>query len=224
MNESFSRSQFPPGGFEFYQAQTGWHAPTPKGSTFDQTVQLIIKHRLANGAITARHKLRTDVSGVADELENYTRARLGMALMGADSPKTQPPQALPPAVRGAVAAAARLAEGVALLIDWLPTGQTVAPDLSARRGGVCAVCPKNVDKAFASFFTEPVSERLRKMVEARKDLKLETPHDEKLGICDVCLCPMKLKVHVPLQDIVTKTKPATLSEFPEHCWLARRDQ
>jgi hypothetical protein len=113
---------------------------------------------------------------------------------------------------------------VGFLIDWLPTGVTVEAPLSTKRGETCAACPKNSDKAFASFFTQPVSDRLRKMLEARKDLKLETPSDDKLGVCEVCLCPMKLKVHVPLQDIVTKTKPATLAEFPPNCWIARRDQ
>jgi hypothetical protein len=224
MSESFSRSQFPPGGWEFYHPQTAWEAPTPKASTFDQTVNLIIKHRLANPGAVSKHNLATDPVLVGNELENYTRLRLGMQPMGAGSPpKTIPPRSLPQGVREAVAASSRMVEGVALLIDWLPGGQTVAPELSAKRAAVCAECPKNSEKEFGSWFTKPVSERLRRMVEARADLKLATPHDEKLGVCGVCLCPMKLKVHVPMDYILGHTKPQTLAELPPHCWIAKRD-
>lgn len=73
-----SRSQFPPGGWEFCIPQTGWCAPTPKNSTFDQTVDLIRKHRMANPAITKKHSLPTDFNSVALELEAYTRTRLGL--------------------------------------------------------------------------------------------------------------------------------------------------
>lgn len=226
MNESFSRSQFPPNGWQFYQPSTGWSAPTPKASTFDQTVQLIIKHRLANPAQTARNNLAIDPVSVGNELENFTRARLGMPPMGVNAvdPKALAPRPLPQGVAAAVAAAGKMADGVALLLDWLPDGVAVQKSLSERRGGVCATCPQNSDKAFGSWFTEPVSARLKKMVEARIDLDLTTPYDDKLGVCGVCLCPMKLKVHVPLDFILAHTKPATMAEFPEHCWIKRRDQ
>lgn len=74
-----SRSQFPSGGWQFCQPQTNWCAPTPVSSTFDQTVDLIRKHRLANPAITSKHSLATDFGSVAAELEAFTRTRLGMA-------------------------------------------------------------------------------------------------------------------------------------------------
>ena len=205
-------------------AQTGWSAPMPKATTFDTTVTQIIQHRMQNGAITARHKLSLDRAVVADELENFTRARLGMQPIGASIPKPMPSRSLPQAVQGAVAAVAKMADGIGLLMDWIPSGTVVDPALSAKRGEVCVGCPKNSQQAFGSFFTQPASERLQKMVEARTDLKLATPSDEKLGVCEVCLCPMKLKVHVPLADILAKTKPATMAEFPDHCWIKRQDQ
>jgi len=224
MSELLSRSQFPPGGWIFHMAQTGWSAPMPKATTFDTTVTQIIQHRMQNGAITARHKLSLDRAVVADELENFTRARLGMQPIGASIPKPMPPRSLPQAVQGAVAAVAKMADGVGLLMDWIPSGTVVDPALAAKRGEICAGCPKNSQQAFGSFFTQPASERLQKMVEARTDLKLATPSDEKLGVCEVCLCPMKLKAHVPLADILSRTKPTTMAEFPDHCWIKRQDQ
>lgn len=220
---SLSRTQFPPGGWEFYQPSTGWHAPTPISSTFDQTVQLIIKHRLQNPALTAQHKLSTDPAAVGMELEQFTAVRLGIPLD--NSPKMLPPRTLPQAVVGAVAAVSRMADGVALLMDWLPQGQTVAPELAVKRAGICTECkPFNDPKALGSWFTQPISEKLKKMIEARQDLKLETPHDPALGVCSICLCPLKLKVHVPMQHIVEHTKAQTMTEFPNWCWIKTQDQ
>jgi hypothetical protein len=79
MNEAFSRSVFPSGGWQFYQPQTGWQAPTPISSTFDQTVVLILKHRMQNPAVVAQHGLSLDPVAIGNELENYNRQRLGIS-------------------------------------------------------------------------------------------------------------------------------------------------
>lgn len=90
---TLSLTQTPPGGWQFFQAQTGWSAPTPIASTFDQTVVLIIKHRLANPAIVGKHNLRTDRDGVAAELLAFNKARLG--LPEGDGPPPPAPGAAP---------------------------------------------------------------------------------------------------------------------------------
>lgn len=86
MSTELSLSQIPTGGWQFVQPQTGWSAPTPIASTFDQTVVLIIKHRLANPVIAARHNLPTTKEGVGAELIAFTRARLGMTPVGVPDP------------------------------------------------------------------------------------------------------------------------------------------
>lgn len=228
MNAAFSRSQFPPGGWQFYQPQTGWSPPTPIASTFDQTVTLIIKHRLANGAIVAQHNLSTNFDAVAAELETFNKRRLGIP--DQPSPKSLPPRSLPQAVAAAVAAVGKMADGIGLLLEWLPEGKSVAPELSEKRAHTCAhgansqPCPFNGKGDLTSWFSVPVSEKLRKMTEARKDLKLETSEDQNLGVCNVCLCPLKLKVHVPMDFVEKHTKPETMAQFPSFCWIARRDQ
>lgn len=191
--------------------------------TFDQTVQQIITHRRNNPAIVAGHNLSVDPVAVGNELEAFTRQRLGIPLEPT-GPKQPPVRTLPESVRASVAAVGRLAEGLALLLDWLPTHKTVSPEFATRRASICATCPKNSTRPFAKSFTKPVSEKIRKMIEAKDDLNLATPYDAELEVCEVCLCPMKLKVHVPLDEILAKTKPGTLAEFPPHCWIARRDQ
>jgi len=80
MDQPFSRSTFPNGGWQYFQAQTMWKAPTPIASTFTQTVELIIKHRLKNPAIVAQHGLSLDPVAVGNELEAYNLQRLGLKL------------------------------------------------------------------------------------------------------------------------------------------------
>lgn len=215
-----TRHEIPPGGWQFLQPQTGWWAPTPVASTFDQTVQLIIRHRLANGPIAAKFNLSIDPERVGNELEQYTRLRLGIPAISSP-PKPVPSLPLPLAGE-AVADIKKAAQGTAVVLDWLMSGgKPVEQDLANKRAAVCVSCPRNVP---GRWFTTAPAELIRSTLSARSDLKLETPVDDKLQSCDVCKCLMRLKVWTPLQYILEKTKPATLAEFPSHCWIAKRDQ
>jgi hypothetical protein len=78
MNESFSRTVFPSGGWQYFQPQTMWSAPNPIANTFSQQVVNIIKHRVKNPAIVAQHGLSLDPITVGDELEAFNRQRLGL--------------------------------------------------------------------------------------------------------------------------------------------------
>jgi hypothetical protein len=198
------------------------------GSTFLQTVDLIIKHRKANAAITAKFALATAPEKVAWELETFTRKRLGIP---EDPPVPFPGNpSLPPS--GSAAAAGdrhsavwgikRAAQGTAVVLDWLMSGgKPVAQDLANKRAATCAPCPKNVPGAW---YTTAPAEIIRATLSARSDLKLETPDDAKLQSCEVCKCLNRLKVHCPLSHILAHTKADVLAEFPANCWIAKRDQ
>jgi hypothetical protein len=221
----FNRHQTPSGGWAFRQPQTGWTAPTPIASTFSQTVRLIVAHRMANPAITAKHKLATNPAAVEIELETYTRKRLGLPeanqvpFLGSHSSYVA--RAVD-AVADSTVGLKRAAQGTAVVIDWLASGgAAVAQELANKRASVCVTCPKNVAGAW---YTTAPAELIKKTLEARQDLKLETPHDATLKSCDVCRCLMRLKVWCPLEFILSKTKPEVFSEFPGHCWIAKRDQ
>jgi len=223
MNE-FSRTQTPPGGWSFYQPQTNWSAPTPVASTFDQTVILIIKHRLANHAILIKHKLSVDVTAVGNELENYTRMRLGIPMAPMPNPQ-MPPRRLPEAVEGAVVVVRRLAAGAALLFEWQESGQSPVPrELANKRAAICAACPKNNPAHLSRYFTEPVAKMLRLKLTKLHAMNLTTDYDSKLGVCDVCVCPLALKSHSPLDLILKHTNEKTMSEFPDNCWVKKKDQ
>jgi hypothetical protein len=192
--------------------------------SFDKSVEQIIKLRRANPAITIKHQLSTDFNAVGDELEQYTRMRLGLApMLSADNPL---PKSVAPGmlalVSGAAADIRRAAQGTAVVMDWLVSGgKPVAQDLANKRAATCVACPQNVD---GSWYTTAPAEIIRSTLSARADLKLETPSDASLKSCNVCRCLNRLKVWCPLDHILAKTKPEVMREFPSHCWIAKRDQ
>jgi hypothetical protein len=236
------RHTFPANGWVFRQPQTGWTNPAPIGNTFDQTVQLIIKHRKANPAITAKFALATNPEKVAWELEMFTRKRLGIP---EDAPVPFPggPSSLPGGVaaaagdrRGALWGIKRAAAGTAVVLDWLMSGgKPVAQDLANKRAAICASadnwvdekgqaqtrCRNNVEGAW---FTTSAAEIIRATLSARSDLKLQTPYDDKLKSCDVCKCLMALKCWTPMGFILNHTKPDIFIEYPDWCWIKKRDQ
>lgn len=230
----FNRHTIPPSGWVFRQPQTGWSAPSPVAFTFDQQVLNIVKHRLANKAICQKYNLATNPEAVAQELENYTRARLGLS--GA-APAPFPVSRSRSPASSVVAAAVtslnglrtsitdnikRAAEGTAVVMDWLTSGgKPVENELAYRRASICSTCSKNVP---GSWYTEAPAEIIRETLELRKDVKLETPSDGQLKSCNVCRCLNRLKVWCPMDHIVRSTKAYILSEFPSNCWITRRDK
>jgi len=125
-------------------------------------------------------------------------------------------------VADSLAGLKRAAQGSAVVLDWLMSGgAAVAQELANKRASVCVTCPRNVDGAW---YTTAPAELIKKTLEARADLKLETPDDAALKSCDVCKCLMRLKVWCPLEFILNKTRPEVIAEFPGHCWIAKRDQ
>lgn len=224
---NLDRHTFPAGGWIFLQPQTGWRAPTPTSSTFDQTVRLIRQHRLGNPAAVAKYKLATDVTAIEYELENYTRARLHMKAATPPPPKTLP-SSRPAGVVGVVAEAGknlvgdiiRASQGTAVVLDWLRSGGApVSQELANERAATCAACPQNQP---GRWFTTNPAEIIKETLEARKDLKLETPSDAKLQSCQICKCLNRLKVWCPMPHIMKATKPHILAEFPNSCWIAQR--
>ncbi len=212
--------EFPSGGgWTFRQPQTGWTNPHAMVG-FKASIDAIRKHRLANPAITAKHKLATDPDAISDELLAYTRKRLGI-VQPAPSFFQQSSSRLPARVVAAAAVIKRAAQGTAVVLDWLTSGgPPVAQALANKRAEICVACPQNVQ---GDWFTVAPAELIKSTLEARKDLKLVTPQGDKLKSCNICKCLMPLKVFVPLDFIVKNTKPEIMAEFPPNCWIARRD-
>lgn len=213
--QELSRTQTPPGGWQFYQPQSNWSVLNPISVTFGQAVQQIIKHRITNPAMVMKHGLATDQTSVEIELENYTRARLGIPAI--ESPKPMPRQHSISQVAGAAVGIKRAAQGTAVIVNWLTSGGApVDQETANKRAEICTNCPRNVE---GSWFTTSAAEIIRATLSARSDLKLATPNDDRLKSCDVCKCLMRLKVWTPLHFIKDRTPPDIMAEFPANCWI-----
>jgi hypothetical protein len=192
------------------------------------SIDAIRKHRLANPAITSKHQLSTDPAEIGRELIAFQQAR------GALPPDQQPPSffaparsSLPARVSGVVAGIKRAAQGSAVWLDWLAHGGIPEPQpLADKRAETCVNCSRNQPGAW---YTVAPATLLKDTIEqwkkaTGKDFKFETAQGDKLKSCDVCLCLSQIKVFVPMEFIVNRTKPEIMVEFPSNCWIARRDQ
>lgn len=109
------------------------------------------------------------------------------------------------------------AHGARILIDWLGAGGRVVDNtLAQSRADVCKLCPHN--KAGLDF-PEATSEFIREQVELKNHLQLRVGGEKSLFTCEVCLCPIKLKIWLPIEQV--KLKPEEMDEFPAVCWLRK---
>lgn len=222
MTEELNEHTFPNGGWKFRQPQTAWTNPMSMVG-FKASVDAIVKHRLANPAITAKHSLATDWDVVAEELKAYTRLRLGMP-----DPKVSFFQQRPhnPLKDGAAAGdvslfqrVARLGTGIRTLADWLPDGKTVPQELADKRATTCVTCPQHKTGNWLDMFVAPVANLLKKQLEEREKLNLKTSQDDKLNFCDACGCPLKTKVHIPIEYIRKHMKQPEIDRLDPRCWV-----
>lgn len=221
-----SLTAHPPYGFQFLQPETG--QTTPFTGSFNFVVEQVIMLRKANPFLAERHGWSTDTRAVEHEVEQYNVARCiaggWLDFVLADDPNSPAPvytPALEKKKRGpAVGSVKRVAAGVALLIEWLGNGaKPVEQELADKRAAICASCPKNGQGGITSYFTQPIAEKIRVQMEIRGDLQLRTPNDEKLGVCEACLCPLRLKVWTPIEHVIAHTSDEVKKELAPQCWI-----
>lgn len=220
-----------PNGFKFIQPETNWQAP--RFASFDVIVKNLIGHRQGRPDLVAKHNWATDYDGVAYDVEQFN-VRLclqhgwGEYLDGLDVGGGLPPKSKPPSlaevaqVNAAAGVAKKIWSGVKTLNDWIDSGEPpVVPELANGRAAVCAACPQNKPGGFESWFTKPAAGAIQKQMEKLAERKLATPHDDQINICQVCLCPLKLKVHTPLKFIKDHMSEAVLKDLLKvpKCWI-----
>jgi hypothetical protein len=222
-----SDTQFPTGGgWQFRQPQTGWVNPAAMIGKA-ASVQAILKHRLANPAIVAKHKLSTDPVEIERELIAFQRARGALAPEQVPASFFAHSSSLPARVSQAAADIKRAAQGTSVWMDWLAHGGIPEPQpLAEKRAETCVKCPRNQPGAW---YTVAPAKLLKEAIEqwkkaTGKEFNFKTEQGDKLQSCEVCLCLSEIKVFVPLEFIVKRTKPEIMAEFPkENCWIAKRD-
>lgn len=221
MPKLISRQKYVPGGFKFYQPEIKFTAPA--NASFDIIVQAIIAARKANPHLLQKHGWPTEYNAVADELDFFNAKiceQMGWNdyITGSGGGGVPFPQHLPqahpsPSLRKVVA-------GAKALVKWLASGADAVPaELANKRGETCAACPLNERGSWERFFTVPVSEAIRGALNQRQGMKLSTTSDEKLGVCTACLCPIKLKVHLKLSEILPELSAEARGNLDKACWI-----
>lgn len=221
-NRLKSRSEYPPGGFQFLQPQTGWQA-TP--GSFLTVVQQVINHRRANPGITKQYNLSTDISEVEIEVEEFNAARCiahGWTTFVADAP-APPSFRIPHQPRrplgAAVAGVSKAKAGVALMIDWLGQGlKPIEQNEAQARADICLQCPENQDGGFFQKIDAVAAQQVKKLVEIKNDLKLSVKGEENLKSCLKCDCWNPLSVFAPMDMVLKHISPEVLKTVPTKCW------
>lgn len=211
------------------QPETGWQ-PRP-GSSFEGVVQALILHRRGNQTLLSKG-LSIDHREVADEVEAYN-VKICQAMgwsnyieEGVVSPPPKP-VALSQSVQHSVAVAAgqikKIWAGVKTLNEWLDSGEPgVGQAQAEKRALVCKTCPKNEKGDWSRWFTAPAAEAIKRQIDKASNRKLSTMVDIDLNVCGICLCPLKLSVHVPLQiklAHLSKEVEAELAQVRPPCWV-----
>lgn len=197
-----------------------------QGSSFQGIVDALIAHRLANPALTQRHKWKTDRSGVAAEVDAFNSEVCRMYgwhqyIEEGDPPEINAEARLSAQTPGRSGRSAALVAGAELIVEWLGEGgRVVSQEQANGRAHICASCKFNVGGTnLLDWFTTRASAAIQKEFERRNEMKLKTPDDDKLGICDVCYCPLKLKVHTPPEIIFKHLPEEQLKALPPECWI-----
>lgn len=222
-----------PNGLRFVQPETNWQPP--RYASFDIVVRSLISHRQSRPDLVASKGWSLDYETVADEVDNFNAvvcARHGWTdyIMNGNEGAAPPPksQALLQQERSAIAVAAGRAKkiwaGVKTLNDWLDSGEPPVPAaVSEIRASICGKCPRNGKGDFESWFTRPASEIIRRQLERISGMQLKTVNDDKLNVCEICLCPLKVKVHTPVKYIREHTPQDVLVELRavKDCWIPK---
>jgi hypothetical protein len=227
-----------PGGMFIYVPETRWKSAD--WSSFDSIVDQLIAHRRGNPALAAKHKWSTDRAVVESEVDAFVSNVC--AQMGYDSfiigNEGSPPKKLQPPSQQEVSALAAGAAKVKTVWQslqglgaWLGSGEpAVEAETSASRGARCADCTLNVKGDFSSWLTKPAVDVIKKQLEVLHERKLSSPSDDKLGVCDACLCNLRMKIHAPMKyiqpyvsdtmlDRLRQAKSVHRIEQPFTCWI-----
>lgn len=222
-----------PNGLRFLQPETNWQPA--RFASFSTIVGSLISHRKSNPHLIAQKKWSIDPDQVADEVDAFNAlmcARHGWNAYitdGQESAATPPkPQALLQQEKSALAAAADKAKkiwsGIRTLNDWIDSGTPPVPkDKAEARAAICAACTKNGKGDFTSWFTKPAADVISKQIEKLAALKLTTSKDNAINLCEVCLCPLKLKVHTPIEHIKEHLAGPVMVELRavKTCWVPK---
>jgi len=141
-------------------------------------------------------------------------------------PRSRPFNGLPPR-HTPVQRVANIVVGSKTVVKWLASGAEAMPvELAEKRALVCAGCPVNsknqpamADKPLSHWFTVPAQAAIQVAVEKAKEMKLSTQFDDRLGVCEACSCPMRLKIWLPFERFYDDMTEQAKNDLDRDCWI-----
>jgi hypothetical protein len=212
-----------PNGFRFRIPEVRWQsAPFASFDTIVNQATAIIN---SNPALQNTYPTdRAAVANLVDQFNTMICEQNGWASYITGDPSPPPPKPMAPGLiqklQNVAGAVRKLERGIQTLLEWETSGLPPVPeDVANWRASVCVQCPQNGKGDLSRFFTVPASEQIRLHMQRLHKLDLKTFHDGKLGVCEMCLCPLKLKVWCGLDLILSHYKGNDIDEFPDNCWI-----
>lgn len=116
-----------------------------------------------------------------------------------------------------------VSNGAIAIAEFLgPRGEPVDHDTAQRRADVCMRCSLNKSAAgWDGTITEIAAKATKAYFRIKSEKKLEVDGEDRLGICQACWCPLKLKVHMPIDHITEYTEDEVLADLDMHCWILK---
>lgn len=109
-----------------------------------------------------------------------------------------------------------------LRASWLGDGgKPVVPDLAQKRADICLTCPNNQEKPIYEMFAGAVAHTVIQQLNLKDEMGLRVRREECLHVCSICICILRLKIHVPLRYISESGIPDGLPPF---CWQITEQQ
>lgn len=205
-----------PGGWKYREVALDWELRAPPGMDLMQASREVYKIRKANPA----SGLSLDLDQIALEIvvQNAERiakkdarlidlfaAKKVVERLNLPQPHLNPPRA--EKVVAAVNVGPRhYQKGKQALLDWLGEGGAVPSKTAEDRAAICVQCPKNVPGSWWDKVIGLAGDMFRVWFQLKDDLHLQTSFDDRLGTCDACGCPLKLKVHSQMPRILEYTE------------------
>ena len=104
-----------------------------------------------------------------------------------------------------------------VLRDWLGDGGQPVPLAEAQaRADICAGCPHNCSDQW--LWSKSTAFMIARQLQLRSMMSIKIEHEEKLHICDVCGCQIRLKIHAPFKHIYRHTPDSQFEKYPDFCW------
>ena len=219
----------PPGGFIYEQRDNDGKVVKrfKSMSPFKECCQEILKCRQANNFN------RATLPQVMEDVDEAQCIRLGYdtnfvkkKAVTFTPAKLFSPVHLMEGVRRVADTLGGLSNGARILIRWLGEGsKPVAPEIAQARAEVCLHVAEGKPCQFNQNGFKPVdriAELIRDQTEQKNELKLAVNGEEGLHTCSLCWCALPLKVHVPLEHILSGTPPAMIEKFRREqpkCWI-----